>query len=127
MEPEILVLDEPTAGLDPKGRETILRLIENYRSETGHTVIFISHSMEDVARLATKALVMNKAEAVLYGTVDEVFSQGERLVSMGLDVPEVTRIFLDLNRRGVPGRTNVYTVEQGRAEFARLLREGGNA
>ena len=127
MEPEILVLDEPTAGLDPKGRETILSMIENYRRETGRTVIFISHSMEDVARLATKALVMNHAEAAFYGTVDEVFSQGERLVSMGLDVPAVTRIFLDLHRRGVPVRTDVYTVEQGRAAFAQLLRGEGNA
>ena len=127
MEPEILVLDEPTAGLDPKGRETILTLIENYRRETGRTVIFVSHSMEDVARLATKALVMNKAEAAFYGTVDEVFSKGEQLVSMGLDVPAVTRVFLSLRQRGVPVRTDVYTVEQGKAEFLRLLREEGRA
>lgn len=127
MEPEILVLDEPTAGLDPRGRETILSLIANYREKTGNTVIFISHSMEDVAALATKALVMNRAKAALFGTVDEVFSQGETLQSMGLDVPAVTQIFLRLRQMGVPVRTNVYTVEQGRTEFLRLLREEGRA
>ena len=127
MEPEILVLDEPTAGLDPKGRETILTLVEQYRRQTGSTVIFVSHSMEDVARLATKALVMNRAGAAFFGTVDEVFSHGAELASMGLDVPAVTRIFLSLRDKGVPVRTDVYTVEQGRAEFLRLLREEGRA
>ena len=124
MEPEILVLDEPTAGLDPKGRDTILNLVENYRKETGSTVILVSHSMEDIARLATKALVMNHGEAALFGTVDEVFSQGEKLVSMGLDVPAVTRIFLSLHARGVPVRTDVYTTEQATAEYLRLLGKG---
>ena len=124
MEPEILVLDEPTAGLDPKGRDTILNLVENYRKETGSTVILVSHSMEDIARLATKALVMNRGEAALFGTVDEVFSQGEKLVSMGLDVPAVTRIFLSLHARGVPVRTDVYTTEQATAEYLRLLGKG---
>lgn len=121
MEPEILVLDEPTAGLDPKGRDTILNLIADYRRETGSTVILVSHSMDDVARLATKALVMNRGEAAMYGTVDEVFSQGEKLVSMGLDVPAVTRIFLSLHDRGVPVRTDVYTNEQAAEAFLRLL------
>ena len=121
MEPEILVLDEPTAGLDPKGRETILRLVSDYRRETGSTVILVSHSMEDIARMAKQALVMNHGEAALYGTVDEVFSQGETLVSMGLDVPAVTRIFLSLHARGVPVRTDVYTNEQAAAEFLRLV------
>ena len=127
MEPEILVLDEPTAGLDPRGRDTILRLVEHYRTETGSTVILVSHSMEDIARMATKALVMNRGEAALYGTVDEVFSQGDKLVSMGLDVPAVTRIFLSLHDRGVPVRTDVYTNEQAAAEFRRLLGKGARA
>ena len=127
MEPEILVLDEPTAGLDPKGRDTILRLVEEYRRETGSTVILVSHSMEDIARLATKALVMNRGEAVLYGTVDEVFSQGEKLVQMGLDVPAVTRIFLSLRERGVPVRTDVYTNEQAAQAFVHLLQKGAGA
>ncbi|MBQ7541049.1 MAG: energy-coupling factor transporter ATPase [Clostridia bacterium] len=124
MEPEILVLDEPTAGLDPQGRGTILSLIADYRRRTGSTVILVSHSMEDIAKLATKALVMNHAEAALYGTVDEVFSQAEQLVSMGLDVPAVTRIFLLLREKGLPVRTDVYTVEQGAAEYLRLFGKG---
>ena len=127
MEPEILVLDEPTAGLDPKGRETILEMVENYRRETGSTVILVSHSMEDITRMATNALVMNHGEAALYGTVDEVFSQGETLVSMGLDVPAVTRIFLSLRERGVPVRTDVYTNEQAASEFLRLVGKGAGA
>lgn len=124
MEPEILVLDEPTAGLDPKGRETILSLISDYRNQTGSTIILVSHSMEDIARLATKALVMNKAEAAFFGTVDEVFSKGEELLSMGLDVPAVTKIFLALKAKGLPVRTDVYTNEQGKDEFLRLLGKG---
>lgn len=127
MEPEILVLDEPTAGLDPKGRETILSLVADYRRQTGSTVILVSHSMEDIARLATKALVMNRGEVALYGTVDEVFSRGERLVAMGLDVPAVTRIFLSLHERGLPVRTDVYTLEQGAAEYLRLFGKGARA
>lgn len=127
MEPEILILDEPTAGLDPRGRERILSMISDYRRTTGSTVILVSHSMEDIARLATRALVMRKGEAVLCGTVDEVFSQGEALVSMGLDVPAVTKVFLSLAEKGVPVRTDIYTNEQGQAELLRLLRGEANA
>lgn len=127
MEPEILVLDEPTAGLDPKGRETILSLISDYRKQTGSTIILVSHSMEDIARLATKALVMNRAEAAFFGTVDEVFSRGEELLSMGLDIPAVTKIFLALKEKGLPVRTDIYTNEQGKAEFLRLLGKGADA
>lgn len=127
MEPEILILDEPTAGLDPRGRERILSMISDYRRTTGSTVILVSHSMEDIARLATRALVMRKGEAVLCGTVDEVFSQGEALLSMGLDVPAVTKVFLSLAEKGVPVRTDIYTNEQGQAELLRLLRGEANA
>ena len=125
MEPEVLVLDEPTAGLDPVGRETVLNFISDYRKETGSTVILVSHSMDDIARFAEKALVMNKSKAVLFGTVEEVFSKGEELLSMGLDVPAVTRIFIELKRMGVPVNADVYTNEQGKNEFLRLLRKEG--
>ena len=127
MEPEILVLDEPTAGLDPKGRETILSLICDYRRQTGSTVILVSHNMDDVAKYATKALVMNRGKNAMCGTVEEVFSQGETLLSMGLDVPAVTKIFLALKEKGVPVRTDIYTNEQGKAEMLRLLRKEGRA
>lgn len=124
MEPEILVLDEPTAGLDPQGRDTVFELIRQYREKTGSTVIIVSHSMEDVARIATKALVMNKGEVAMYGTIDEVFSNAESLVNMGLNVPQITRIFMKLKNDDVPIKGNIYTVEQGVNEIIRLKKEG---
>ena len=124
MEPKILILDEPTAGLDPRGRDVILDLIRNYREETGRTVMIVSHSMDDVAEIATKVLVINNARVAMYGTVPEIYARSEELVSMGLDIPQVTKIFLGLKENGIPVRTDVYTVEQARAQF-RELREKG--
>lgn len=124
MEPKVLILDEPCAGLDPKGRELILKLVQDYQHRMGNTVILVSHSMEDVAKICKKVLVMNKGTLAMYGTVDEVYSHGEELKSMGLNVPEITDIFLKLKARGIDCRTNIYTVEQGAAEMKRLL-EGG--
>ena len=118
------MLDEPTAGLDPQGRDTVFELIRQYREKTGSTVIIVSHSMEDVARIATKALVMNKGEVAMYGTIDEVFSNAESLVNMGLNVPQITRIFMKLKNDGVPIKGNIYTVEQGVNEIIRLKKEG---
>lgn len=124
MEPEVLVLDEPTAGLDPQGRDTVFELIRQYREKTGSTVIIVSHSMEDVARIATKALVMNKGEVAMYGTIDEVFSEADSLISMGLNVPQITRIFMKLKNEGFPIKGNIYSVEQGVNEIIRLKKEG---
>ncbi len=126
MEPEILILDEPTSGLDPKGRDTILRLIRDYRDNTGSTVMIVSHSMEDVAKIATKVLVMNRATVMSYDTVPETYRHAEELLSVGLDVPQITKIFMDLKRRGLPVRDDVYTVEQAVAEIDRLRKEGVN-
>lgn len=127
MEPSVLVLDEPTVGLDPRGGETVLGLIRDYRSETGRTVVIVSHSMENIARLAGRVIVLNKGEIYMSGTVDEVYSHGGELARVGLSVPEVTRIFAGLKARGLPVSTSVYTVEQGRAEFLRLMGKGGGA
>ena len=124
MEPEILVLDEPTAGLDPQGRDTLFKLIKDYREKTGSTVIIVSHSMEDVAKLATKALVMNKGQVVMYGKIDEVYSKVDELVSIGLNVPEITKVFIKLKKSGIPVKENIYTVEQGVNEIIRLKKEG---
>ena len=124
MEPKILILDEPTAGLDPRGRDTILGLIRNYREETGRTVMIVSHSMDDVAEIASKVLVINNARVAMYGTVPEIYARSEELVFMGLDIPQVTKIFLGLKENGIPVRTDVYTVEQARAQL-RELREKG--
>lgn len=124
MEPKILILDEPTAGLDPRGRDTILGLIRNYREETGRTVMIVSHSMDDVAEIATKVLVINDRHVAMYGTVPEIYARSEELVRMGLDIPQVTKIFLGLKENGLPVRTDVFTVEQARAELLDLREKG---
>lgn len=124
MEPKILVLDEPCAGLDPRGRDTVLSLISDYRKNTGSTVMIVSHSMEDVAKIATKVLVVNKGEEAMFGTVDEVYSRADELVEMGLNIPEITSVFLKLKAKGYDVRTDIYTVEEGRKELLRFLKGG---
>ncbi|MBP5272612.1 MAG: energy-coupling factor transporter ATPase [Clostridia bacterium] len=124
MEPKILILDEPTAGLDPRGRDTILDLIRNYREETGRTVMIVSHSMDDVAEIATKVLVINDKHAVMYGTVEEIYQRADELIAMGLDVPQITKVFLGLAEKGLPVRTDIFTVDQARAELRDLQAKG---
>jgi energy-coupling factor transport system ATP-binding protein len=124
MQPKVLILDEPCAGLDPQGRDRILDLIKSYQYSMGNTVILVSHSMEDVAKLCNNVIVMNKHKIAMQGTVDEVYSRGEELKVMGLNVPEITDVFLKLKADGVDCRTNIYTVEQGLEELGRLLKGG---
>ena len=119
MEPEVLILDEPTAGLDPEGREDILRNIDDYRKAKNATIMMVSHSMSDVARLAQRLLVMNNSRLAMDGTPIEVFSRAQELIDMGLDIPELTRLFLKLQQMGLPVN-QVYTVEQAIAEIKRL-------
>ena len=111
MEPEVLILDEPTAGLDPEGRSEILRNIQAYREAKNATIIMVSHSMNDVAQLTDRLLVMNGAHLAMDGTPDEVFSRAWELLDMGLDIPEVTQIFLQLQKMGLDVPP-VYTMEQ---------------
>ena len=111
MEPEILILDEPTAGLDPVGREGILENIQAYRKAKNATIMMVSHSMSDVARLTDRLLVMNGSRLAMDGTPDEVFRRAQELVEMGLDIPEVTRVFLRLKEMGLPVEP-VYSIEQ---------------
>ena len=125
MHPKVLVLDEPTAGLDPKGRDEILDQVKLLHEKTGMTVILVSHSMEDVAKSADKVLVMNKSEVEMFGTVNEVFSKVERLADIGLNVPQLTQIFLNLKHNGMAVRTDIYTIKNAEAELLRLLREEG--
>ena len=125
MEPEILILDEPTSGLDPRGREQILGLIKNYRETTGKTVIIVSHSMDDVAKYATKVIVMNDAKVEMTGTVDEIFEKSSRLCEIGLSVPQVTEIFMKLRKKGYNVSEKVYTVEQGYSELKKLFEGRG--
>lgn len=111
MEPEILILDEPTAGLDPAGKEEILANIERYRSEKNATIMMVSHSMNDVARLTQRLIVMCDAKLVMDGTPQEIFRQSQQLLDMGLDIPELTRVFLELNKLGLDVEP-VYTMQQ---------------
>ena len=125
MQPKILILDEPAAGLDPRGRDEILTKITEYREKTDSTVIMISHSMEDMARYCSKILVMNDSKPFMYGTPREVFSHAEELENVGLSVPQVTKMMIELHRRGYDGRPDIYTVEDAKAEIKRLV--GGGA
>lgn len=120
MKPQVLILDEPCAGLDPKGRDKILSLVKEYQQKEGNTVIFVSHSMEDVAKLADRVLVLKNGKSAMFGTVKEVYSRGRELKEMGLNVPEVTDIFLKLHDMGIPCSTDIYTIEQAVEEYNRL-------
>lgn len=124
MNPKILILDEPTAGLDPKGRQEILAMIKDYKKKTGSTVLLVSHSMEDVASVATKILVMNKGEAAMYDTVPNVFSKADELQGIGLNVPQITRIFIGLREKGLDVETDVYTVAEGCRRLLSLKKGG---
>ena len=127
MNPEVIVFDEPTAGLDPKGREDVTEIIANYRRHTGATVIIISHSMEDMAIVADKLLVMNKGKLQKFGTVEEVFKNGDELRKIGLNVPIVTRVFYELKKAGVPVPDDVFTVDRAVRVLKEIRDGGGNA
>ncbi len=122
MEPEVLVLDEPTAGLDPEGREEVLSNIEAYRRSKNATIMMVSHSMNDVARLADRLLVMNDATLAMDGTPEQVFTKAQELVDMGLDIPEITKLFLQLQKLGLPVEP-VFTMDQA-IKVLRQLKEG---
>ena len=109
MEPRILVLDEPAAGLDPEGRDTILSQIRQYHQDTGTTVLLVSHSMEDIARYANRVLVMDQRKVAMYDEVEKVFARAPELLELGLSVPQVTKIFLKLREMGLDIPTDVYT------------------
>ncbi len=126
LEPKVLILDEPAAGLDPRGRDEILSRIRDYHKETKSTVLLVSHSMEDVSRNANSILVMNKGRCVMHDSVPAVFEHADELVKMGLDVPKITRVFISLQEKGYPVSRNVYTVEQGKQELMKLLKKGGD-
>ena len=122
MEPEVLILDEPAAGLDPEGREEILRNIESYRKAKNATIIMVSHSMNDVARLTDRLLVLNGSHLAMDDTPQNVFARAQELLDMGLDIPDVTRVFLELQKLGISVPA-VYNTEQAVAAL-RALKEG---
>ena len=111
MEPRLLVLDEPAAGLDPEGRDMILGQIREYHKQTGSTIVLVSHSMEDIAKYADRVLVMNAGRIAMYDATDKVFARAPELLELGLSVPEVTKIFLRLREMGLDIDTDVYTVK----------------
>ena len=124
MEPDVLILDEPTAGLDPRGRESILQNIRDYQAAQHAAVVMVSHSLEEIASNVDRLLVMNHGQNVMNGTPAEVFSHAEELVEMGLAIPKMTQMFLALKRRGVPVDTSVFSVEQARQALRPLLKGG---
>ena len=121
MRPEYLVLDEPAAGLDPVGKTDILNGIINYKNETDRTVVLISHSMEDVAKYSDMILVLKEGKVFAHGSVEEIFSDIDSLANSSLDLPQITRLFHELKKRGLSERDDVYTVKFGE----KLLREKG--
>ena len=123
-DPEILILDEPTAGLDPAGRENLMANIRDYHRNKGKTIILVSHSMDEIARNVDRILVLKNAHVLMQGTPAEVFARGEELLSAGLDVPQITRIAMELKRRGVDIDPAVYTVEALERQLL-ALRKGG--
>ncbi len=120
MRPEVLVLDEPAAGLDPKGRDEILGGLVDYRRETDTSMIIISHSMEDIANWCDRIIVMKNGKVFMEGSVEEIFANAEKLFDAGLDVPQITKLFIELKKRGVVSRSDVYTLE-----YAKKLIEAG--
>ncbi len=114
MEPKVLILDEPTAGLDPRGSKEILENIQEYQKAHNATIILVSHSMEDVANIAQRLVVMEKGSVSLEGAPAQVFSQGETLENMGLGIPQMSRVFHRLHSMGIPVDTGIFTVEQAR-------------
>lgn len=127
MNPKVLILDELTAGLDPVGRDGILTRIKEYQKSSGATVLLVSHSMEDVAKVADRILVMDHSHAKMLDTVDNVFSHAEELQKMGLNVPHITQVFMGLRARGLNVPDNVYTVTQAAQILTDLLKSKGGA
>lgn len=125
MRPDVLVLDEPTAGLDPHGRDEILGLVKKYHDNSGASVLIVSHSMEDIAGLADRLLVMNRAKVLFCDTPREVFSHAEEVISAGLDIPMITKVMRELKSRGLDIDTSVYTVEQALEAIRSFKKKGG--
>lgn len=125
MQPDVLVLDEPAAGLDPRGREEILGRVKEYQEQTGATVIIVSHSMEDMAKYCDEIVVMNHAKIFAQGSCAEIFVRADELVSVGLDVPQISHIASELRRRGYPLEGDIYTVSGAVASISSLLEKSG--
>ncbi|MCH5323779.1 MAG: energy-coupling factor transporter ATPase [Eubacterium sp.] len=124
MEPEILILDEPAAGLDPIGRESVLERISDYHKKNGTTILLVSHSMEDIVKYAEKVLVMNKGKLFCHAPVDEVFARQDEIIKIGLDVPQITRVIMKLREKGIDLGTDIYTVERAKERILEYRAKG---
>lgn len=123
MRPELLILDEPAAGLDPRGRDAIFNNIVEYQKKSGSTVLIVSHSMEDMARYCDRLIVMSGAKILLEGECREIFTRADELSAVGLDVPQITRLMLALKEKGIEFDTSVFTVEEALEEILRLYQD----
>ena len=123
MRPELLILDEPAAGLDPRGRDAIFNNIVEYQKKSGSTVLIVSHSMEDMARYCDRLIVMSGAKILLEGECREIFTRADELSAVGLDVPQITRLMLALKEKGIELDTSVFTVEEALEEILRLYQD----
>ena len=129
MQPDVIILDEPTAGLDPYSSEMLLKKLKDYNKNEGKTVILVSHNMEEVVQFADRVIVMHYGEIKMEGTPAKIFANAKELNRMGLDVPQILKVFLELKKIGLPAKDNVYTVEEAKREFFRLksLIKGGKS
>ncbi len=125
MDPDVLVLDEPTAGLDPMGRDVLLSQIVQYHKKRKNTVLLVSHSMEDIARVADRIIVMNESHLVMFDNTKEVFSKGRELEKIGLRVPQITKIMLTLKEKGYDVSDGILTVNEALAQISSLLKKEG--
>ena len=123
MNPKVLILDEPSAGLDPSGRDRIFECIRAYHQKTKNTILIVSHSMEDIATFADRILVMNKAGVFCFDKTEKVFSRAKEIVEIGLDVPQITKVFLELKKHGIDFGKEVYTVDYARKLILKHLTE----
>ena len=122
MRPEVLVLDEPAAGLDPRGKDLILSGIKDYQKKTGASVVLVSHSMEDMAKYCDELIVMAKSRIVMQGSCEEVFARSAELTDIGLDIPQITKIMLKIKELGVDVDDSIYTVDQAYDALIKFFR-----
>lgn len=125
MEPKVLILDEPTAGLDPAGRDLVMEQIKKFHDRTGATVLLVSHSMEDVAKFASKIIVMNRSELFCFDDTPEVFKKADEITAMGLSVPQITKVFGRLKKAGLDIRSDVYTIDFAVKQLSEYIKTHG--
>ena len=125
MDPEVFILDEPTAGLDPRGRDALLQQIVSYHRKRNNTVLFVSHNMEDIAKISDRVLVLDHGEVCMFDDTRTVFSRGKELEKIGLRVPEITKIMMNLKEKGYAVDSGIITVEEGVEQVMKLLKNRG--